>query len=105
MMRRLMSVVAVGALSLSVPARSMQARSACVVCSKRPDKADLTTEDARSGLPESNGGAGSYSMPSWIARAAVSPAISAATLRAKSMPDVTPPAVITLPSFTILPFS
>ena len=40
-------------------------------------------------------------MPSWIVRAARSSAISAMTLRPKSIPDVTPPAVIKLPSFTI----
>jgi hypothetical protein len=35
----------------------------------------------------------------------VSPAISATTLRPKSIPDVTPPAVITLPSLTMRGFS
>ena len=44
-------------------------------------------------------------MPNWIERAVVSPASSATTLRPKSIPDVTPPAVITFPSLTTLAFS
>src|ERR1700751_558787 len=44
-------------------------------------------------------------MPGWIVWAVVSPAISAAIVSPKSMPEVTPPAVITLPSLTTLAFS
>src|SRR5215831_7435544 len=94
-----------GVRSLRFAVCSIPARRANLAFSYRLNKADLTAAGARSGWPESNGGSGSYSMPSWIVRAAVSPAISAATLRPKSMPEVTPPAVIKLPSFTILDFS
>src|SRR5262249_18813667 len=45
---------------------------------------------AFSGEPESNGGCGSYSSTSWIDLATSSPASSAATVRPKSMPAVTP---------------
>ena len=55
---------------------------------------------ADSGRPASNGGAGAYSMPSWIACAVSAPAISATRVSAKSMPAVTPPPVKTLPSRT-----
>jgi len=46
---------------------------------------------AFSGEPESKGGCGSYSSMSWIDLATSSPASSAATVRPKSMPAVTPP--------------
>ena len=46
---------------------------------------------ALAGEPLSSGGWGSYSRPSWIIRAASSPASSLASVKAKSMPDVTPP--------------
>ena len=50
--------------------------------------------------PLSNGGCGSYSMPSWIAWASSAPAIRAASVSAMSMPADTPAAVITLPCLT-----
>jgi len=53
---------------------------------------------ARSGRPQSNGGAGAYSMPSCTAWAKSAPAISPTTLSARSIPAVTPPPVIRLPS-------
>lgn len=55
---------------------------------------------AFSGLPQSNGGAGSYSRPSWVKRALGSPSSSARTVSPKSMPAVTPPPVIRLRSTT-----
>ncbi len=55
---------------------------------------------ARSGEPEAKGGAGSYSIASWIASATARPAISAATVSATSIPAVTPPPVKRLPSTT-----
>ena len=51
-------------------------------------------------MPESKGGCGAYSIPSWIFRAVSAPNHSDATVRAKSIPAVTPPPVITLPSTT-----
>ena len=84
----------------------MPARNADLDSLYRPDSsADLIAAGALSGSPESNGGAGLYSMPSWIVWAVVSPAISAATVSPKSISEVTPPAVITLPSRTTLPCS
>jgi len=84
----------------------MPARNADPDSLYRPDSsADLIAAGALSGSPESNGGAGLYSMPSWIVWAVVSPAISAATVSPKSISEVTPPAVITLPSRTTLPCS
>src|SRR5262249_10516820 len=80
-------------------------RNAVLAFSYRGKTAALTASGARSGWPEWNGGAGSYSIPSWLAWATCSPAISATTLRPKSIPDVTPPAVITLPSLTMRAFS
>ena len=50
--------------------------------------------------PVSNGGRGSYSIRSWIACAASSPAIRAASVSAMSMPDDTPADVTTLPCST-----
>src|SRR5262245_52221990 len=55
---------------------------------------------AFSGLPESNGGCGAYSRTSWIDLATSSPASSAATVRPKSMPAVTPPPEMRLRSRT-----
>ena len=52
------------------------------------------------GDPVSNGGSGSYSMPSWIAWATSSPAISRGQVSAMSMPDDTPAAVTILPCST-----
>jgi hypothetical protein len=59
-----------------------------------------TSGSAPSGEPAAKGGAGSYSMASWIASAVLGPAISAATESATSMPAVTPPPVTILPSMT-----
>ena len=50
--------------------------------------------------PAVNGGCGSYSMLSWIARATSSPAIRAASVRAMSIPEDTPAEVMTLPCST-----
>ena len=50
--------------------------------------------------PASNGGCGSYSMPSWIAWATSGPAIFAASTRPMSIPEDTPAAVMTLPCST-----
>jgi hypothetical protein len=56
--------------------RSIPARSIARAFSWRGAKATVMSAEARSGWQESKGGAGSYSMPSWIARATASPAIS-----------------------------
>jgi hypothetical protein len=50
--------------------------------------------------PLSNGGCGSYSMPSWIALATSALAICAANHSAMSIPADTPAAVTTLPCGT-----
>ena len=55
---------------------------------------------AVSGRPALKGGAGAYSRLSSIASATSLPASSAITVRAKSMPAVTPPPVTRLPSRT-----
>jgi hypothetical protein len=60
---------------------------------------------ALSGVPASKGGSGAYSIPSWIACAISGPAISAIRVNAKSIPAVTPPPVIKLPSRTTRPGS
>src|SRR5947207_2728977 len=52
------------------------------------------------GDPVSNGGAGSYSMPSWMPRATSSPAMRATSRSAMSMPADTPAAVIIFPCST-----
>src|SRR6202022_1623065 len=64
-----------------------------------------TEGGAVSGLPASNGGAGAYSICSWITCAISGPTSSAATLSAKSMPAVTPAQVMTFPSRTTRPGS
>ena len=51
-----------------------------------------------SGEPALNGGAGLYSMPSWIASAVCRLASIDTSVRAKSMPAVTPPPVMRLRS-------
>ena len=56
--------------------------------------------DALATEPLSNGGCGSYSMPSWIACAISSPATCAARRNAMSIPDDTPAAVMILPCST-----
>jgi hypothetical protein len=83
---------------------SARVRKVALAVSYRGDTMVFTVADARSGWPEANGGLGSYSRPSWMACATGSPAISATTWRPKSIPDVTPPAVITFPSSTTRPF-
>src|SRR5689334_926045 len=54
-------------------------------------RAAFTIADgALSGLPASKGGWGSYSMSSWVSRAASAPNSSATNLSAMSIPDETP---------------
>ena len=60
----------------------------------------MTLSGALSSEPESNGGCGSYSMPSWTPCANSSPAMRAASVSAMSMPDDTPAAVTILPCST-----
>ena len=59
---------------------------------------DKMCSGAVSGVPALNGGAGAYSICSWISWAVSDPISSAAMLNAKSIPAVTPPLVITSPS-------
>ena len=61
-----------------------------------------TSGGAVSGRPALNGGAGAYSRLSCSIWAKFSPASSAATVSAKSMPAVTPPPVMMSPSRTTL---
>ena len=63
----------------------------------RPRRARRSRRAPCRSSPLSNGGCGSYSIPSWIACATCSPAIRAASVSAMSIPDDTPAAVITLP--------
>ena len=60
----------------------------------------IVSGDAVRVEPESNGGSGSYSMPSWIALATSSWVIRATSVRAMSIPEDTPAAVTILPCST-----
>ena len=62
--------------------------------------AATTSGEAVSGRPASNGGAGAYSRFSWMASACGRPTSSAAKVSAMSMPAVTPPPLMNLPSVT-----
>ena len=62
--------------------------------------ASTVAAGAVSGRPALNGGAGAYSRLSSIASATSLPATSAISASAKSMPAVTPPPVMRLPSRT-----
>jgi hypothetical protein len=52
--------------------------------------AATNSADAVRGDPDRNGGAGSYSIWSWMASAAAGPTGSATTASANSMPAITP---------------
>lgn len=60
----------------------------------------MTSGGALVGEPVSNGGSGSYSILSWIL-GDVSPAMRAASVRAMSMPEETPAAVISVREGTL----
>ena len=77
---------------------SMACRRACENAAKRSFTAFTVSGGAVSGRPALNGGAGAYSIINWIILATSSPARSATMVSAMSMPAVTPPPVMTLPS-------
>ena len=85
-----------------VTARSPGPPSACASRARPPPRAPArrSRAGAFSTEPESNGGCGSYSMPSWIACATSGPAIFASEDEGHVDPDDTPAAVITLPCST-----
>src|SRR5262249_57459305 len=89
----------------NVDRQAIPSRKADLAFSYRGKTVALAASGARSGWPESNGGSGAYSRPSWMACAVGSPAITPTDLRPKSIPEVTPPAVMTLPSLTTRAFS
>src|SRR6185503_7162185 len=85
---------------LSLVRRSMMVRRSLSATAERCSTVSLTMAGAVTGDPLMKGGAGSYSIASWISCATSSPNISAAITRARSIPAVTPPPVIRLRSIT-----
>src|SRR5215470_17183885 len=77
-------------VSRAAAASTAPRRFAAVIANRSRTRARIAG-GAVSGTPESKGGAGAYSIRSWIAWAVSGPTSSATALSAKSIPAVTPP--------------